>query len=76
MQMTKREIRRSYRSAKNKKLQRHILADLNGCSVEEIDEIISGEQAEKLYNHLDFLDRKIRGLEKEYARTARKIAEL
>ena len=76
MQMTKKEIRRSYRSAKNKKLQRHILADLNGCSVEEIDEIISGEQSEKLYNHLDLLDRKIRGLEKEYARTARKIAEL
>lgn len=76
MQMTEGEIRRSYKSAKSKKKQRYILADLNGCSVEKIDEIVTGEQAEKLYSYLDFLDRKIRGLEREYERTVRKIAEL
>lgn len=40
MQMTDNEIRRDYNSAKNKKKQLGILAELNCCSVAEIKDIV------------------------------------
>lgn len=46
--MTDGEIRTSYNQAKDKKKQIGILADLNQCSKEEIQRIISGEPAENL----------------------------
>lgn len=45
MQMSVREIKRSYEEAKNKKRQIGILADLNCCSKEEIEKIISVENS-------------------------------
>ena len=40
MQMTDEEIRRNYASAKNKKTQLGILADLNCCEKDEIKRIV------------------------------------
>lgn len=43
MQMTPGEIRRDYESAKKKKEQLQILADLNACSVQDIIEVLVSE---------------------------------
>lgn len=47
MQMTNDEIKRSYREAKHKNTQIQILADLNCCEVEEIEEILGLREATK-----------------------------
>ncbi|MGN1198634.1 MAG: hypothetical protein ACI4TA_13690 [Acetatifactor sp.] len=48
MEMTVEEIKRSYREAKHKKRQIRILADLNCCRVEEIEEMINPSDNLKL----------------------------
>lgn len=47
MQMSVGEIQRSYNTAKNKKAQIGILAELNDCSVEEIEKIIGVESGRR-----------------------------
>lgn len=47
MQMTEGEIRRSYREAREKKKQIRILAELNACSVAEIQAILDGKKPER-----------------------------
>lgn len=47
MQMTEGEIRRSYKEAREKKKQIRILAELNACSVAEIQAILDGRKPER-----------------------------
>lgn len=92
MQMSVAEIRRAYSQAKNKKKQVYILADLNGCSLKEILDIVHTEKAKEpekpkeewiptpeqkaLIDRLDELDGMIGKLEKEYQEVARKLCEV
>ena len=46
MQMTSKEIIRSYKNAKNPRTQIKILAELNCCSVEEIKAIVEPKEEE------------------------------
>lgn len=50
MQLTDAEIRESYRTAKNKRQQVRILAELNDCEVDVITAILNedGEKAQKM----------------------------
>ena len=50
MQMTDAEIRESYRTAKNKRQQVRILAELNACEVDVITAILNenGKKAQKM----------------------------
>ena len=79
MQMTVEEIRRSYRQAKYPKQQIHILADLNDCSVDEIEAILNPEEAqakkkkadiklmlEALCEEMDRVEAEIKRLELRY----------
>ena len=50
MEMTAGEIVRSYDSAKNKRQQISILADLNGCGRDEIEAIIAKEEFKRPQN--------------------------
>lgn len=91
MQMSVAEIRRVYSQAKNKKKQVDILADLNGCSLKEILDIVHTKQEKEsespkeewsptpeqkvLIDRLEELDGMIGKLEKEYQEVTRKLCE-
>lgn len=91
MQMSVAEIKRVYSQAKHKKKQVSILADLNGCSLKEILEIVHIENPKEteiqkeewipepeqkaLIDRLEELDREIRKLEIEYEKVAKKLCD-
>ena len=77
MQMTDSEIIRNYNQAKDKKAQVGILADLNCCPKEKIEQIVGLREKPKekpnvngimdiLYVKLDEIDSQIKVLEEEY----------
>ena len=75
MQMTDSEIIRNYNQAKDKKLQVGILADLNCCSKDKIEQILgiakkpqekSDNIMDMLFAKLDAIDCQIKDLEEEY----------
>ena len=78
MQMTNSEIRRNYAEARNKSKQVGILADLNECSRDEIEEILGIAKPvhtsdnvpilSVLFAQLDKVDEQIKALEEEYRR--------
>ncbi len=80
MEMTNNEIVRSYNSARNKKKQLKILAELNSCDVEKIESIVGIEVKEKpsradwLASQLDSIDRDIHSLEEKYTVYARELS--
>lgn len=91
MQMSVAEIKRAYSQAKNKKKYVSILADLNGCSLKEILDIVHTKNEKEpenpkeewiptpkqkaLIDRLEELDGMIGKLEKEYKEVARRLCE-
>ena len=88
MEMTNDEIRRNYKAAKYPKRQLTVLAELNGCSVAEIERICGVEKKDKaveavlkmLYDFLDDIEsqiaplkEKVNALEEEYKKTVAAI---
>lgn len=83
--MTNREIFRDYKSAKNRKEQIHILADLNlmscgkivdiliKCCKENEKEITKEEYQDLLFEKLDLIDEEIKKEKKEYQSTLKKL---
>ena len=90
MQMTNNEIKRRYKEAKNPKQQIGILADLNCCSKEKIEEILElgsddkeppgdmsrGQIMDILFGKLDSLEQEMQKLEAEYKKVHNAIEVL
>lgn len=80
MQMSNEEIMKNYRQAKNPKQQIRILADLNCCSVEEINAIVNPTECsispnrlpdvklmiQAFYEEMERVDKEIKLLESRY----------
>ena len=80
MQMSHEEIKKNYRQAKNPKQQIRILADLNCCSVEEINAIVNPTECrinpkklpdvklmmQAFYEEMERVDEEIKRLESRY----------
>lgn len=90
MQMSESEIRRNYKEAKNKKQQISILADLNCCSKEDIENVLGignedkeppgdmsrGQIMDLLFGRLDSIEQEIQRLEAEYKKVHNAIEVL
>jgi hypothetical protein len=81
MQMTDSEIIRNYNQAKDKKIQIGILADLNCCTQDKIEQILglrkkpkenpnTNNLLEMLFAKLDAIDCQIKDLEEEYKKVS------
>lgn len=67
MVMSKYEIKRDYNSAKDKKKQIIILADLNGCTAKEIKDIIEDKNplVESVFKEIDRVEAEMQRLQDE-----------